>query len=391
MFSKIFLPLWMIGGFSLFLYSFTQVDLSLTISQASIFQQIQKSFQYIGWFNRPLSTYLYIGIIIYLFSLYVITLRNVRQNKLSPRQIWTVIIILAVVLIPSYNAFSYDLFNYIFDARIVTSYQLNPYEYKPLDFSSDPMLSFMRSTHRVYPYGPTWLITTVPLTFIGSEIFALNLLLFKTLGSLTFLGTVFFIKRIAENLKVKNIYLTVALFALNPLVLIEALVSSHNEIVMMFFAALSLYLLFINKKVFAALSLLFSIGIKFASLVLLPIFLLKIFFNKIDNKKQLQLAFFLSVIAVLITSLASGQNKNPEFQPWYLLLAAPFVGFYEKRIVWFIFAGVSLLALFSYVPFLYSGAWPSDIVMIKNVLIVIGAIFGVASYYIVKLKPFKIA
>lgn len=391
MLAKIILPLWILSAILIFLYSFTQVDLSLTLSQASIFQQVQKSFQYIGWFNRPLSTYLFLGLLLWLFTLFAITVRQVVQKKLSSKKIWTIIFAVTLILIPSYNAFSYDMFNYIFDARIVSNYGLSPYEYKPLDFPEDPMLSFMRSTHRVYPYGPTWLGLTVPLTFISNEIFAVSLLLFKTLSAVAFLGTIYFIKKIAERIKIKNINLAITLFALNPLVLIEGLVSSHNEIVMMFFAVFALYLLFANKKTWPFISLIISIGVKFATVILAPVFLLKLLRKNIEDKKIIEYIIFLSVIAVILTSVASGSNKNPEFQPWYLLLLAPFIGLYEKNIVQGLFIGLSFFALLSYVPFLYTGQWPENIVMIKNILIVVGLILGVITYFIKKKIRQKIA
>jgi hypothetical protein len=391
MLNKIILTLWITGGLFLFLYSFTQVDLSLTLSQASLWQTIQTKFQYVGWFNRPLSTYLYIGLLIYLFSLFLVTVWQTGKSKFSSKEVWTIIIFMAVILIPSYNAFSYDLFNYIFDARIVSNYNLNPYEYKPLDFAGDPMLSFMRSTHRVYPYGPTWLGITVPLTFISNEIFALSLILFKSLSALAYLGTAFFIKKIAENLKLKNVNLAVILFALNPLVIIESLVSSHNEIVMMFFAIFSLYLLFINKKIFSGLLMIISVGIKYATVVFIPIYLLKLVYRKIDNRKLIEYSLALSVIAIIATSLASGQNKGAEFQPWYLLLTAPFIGLIERKFVKFVFFGVCLFALFSYIPFLYNGLWPEDIVNFKNILVLGGLIFGLGAYYLAKTINSKIA
>lgn len=86
MLAKIILPLWILSAILIFLYSFTQVDLSLTLSQASIFQQVQKSFQYIGWFNRPLSTYLFLGLLLWLFTLFAITVRQVVQKKLSSKK-----------------------------------------------------------------------------------------------------------------------------------------------------------------------------------------------------------------------------------------------------------------------------------------------------------------
>src|SRR5258706_5338006 len=163
----------------LFFYSYTQVDLSLTLSRISIWQGIEKSFQYVGYFQRPLSTYLYSGILIALFVSYIFLLIAVHKNVLSRKTLWILIIGTAIVLTFSYNAFSYDLFNYIFDAKIITHYSQNPYMHMALDFPHDPMLSFMHWTQRTYPYGPAWLLVTAPLSFIGLQFFLPTFFLFK--------------------------------------------------------------------------------------------------------------------------------------------------------------------------------------------------------------------
>ena len=151
----------------LFLYSFTQVDLGLTLSRWSVEQVIEKFFQHIGYFNRPLSTSLYILILIFLFSFYLLFILLAQRKKITRRQVWFLLIGIAVILTFSYNAFSYDLFNYIFDAKIITYYHQNPYLHRALDYPGDPMLSFMHWTQRTYPYGPFWLVLTVPLSFLG--------------------------------------------------------------------------------------------------------------------------------------------------------------------------------------------------------------------------------
>jgi hypothetical protein len=125
--TKFFTLSWVLGSVLLFLYSYTQVDLSLTLSRASFLQTIQKSFQYVGWFNRSLSTFLYIILFLFLFLIYFWTLRLVQKNKIGHKQLWTVILIVTGIVVLSYNAFSYDLFNYIFDAKIVTFYNQNHY------------------------------------------------------------------------------------------------------------------------------------------------------------------------------------------------------------------------------------------------------------------------
>ena len=167
---KFFLGFQIFAVVSLFLYSFTQVDLGLTLSQASIIQTLQKSFQQIGFFNRPLSSALFIAVLISLFASYLGILYLSYKNKISRKIFWSLLLATTGILVFSYNAFSYDLFNYIFDAKIVTHYQQNPYFHKALDFPNDPMLSFMRWTHRLYPYGPAWLGITIPLSFAGLNI-----------------------------------------------------------------------------------------------------------------------------------------------------------------------------------------------------------------------------
>ena len=114
----------------LFLYSFTQVDLNLTLSQFSLWQIAQKFFQQIGYFNRSLSTSFYIIIVSLLFGFYFFFLSLASKNKISKKRVWLLTIISAIILSFSYNAFSYDVFNYMFDAKIITHYGQNPYLHK---------------------------------------------------------------------------------------------------------------------------------------------------------------------------------------------------------------------------------------------------------------------
>ncbi len=163
----------------LFIYSFTQVDLSLTFSQSSVWQVVQRSLQHVGYFQRPLATGIFLILLFLLFGFYILFLKLAEKNKISRKQLWFLIFTLTVVLTFSYNAFSYDLFNYIFDAKIVTHYQQNPYDHKALDYAGDPMLSFMRWTHRTYPYGPSWIALTIPLSYLGFGFFIVTFFVFK--------------------------------------------------------------------------------------------------------------------------------------------------------------------------------------------------------------------
>ena len=375
--NRILLIGWGIISFLLLFYSYTQVDLSLTLTGGSLIANIQHAFQYVGWFNRPLSTYLYIGILILLTTSFLWTIKQIVNKNLGAKSLFKVIYLIAGILLFSYIAFSYDMFNYIFDAKIVTFYRENPYLFKALDFPNDPMLSFMRSTHRVYPYGPTWLLLTVPISFIGFNIFTITFFLFKAMSAVSYVACAHLIYKIAKKLDLKSPILPVALFAFNPLVIIESLVSSHNEIVMMAFALLSVNLLLSNKRSLSIGSLIISIGTKYTTVFLLPIYILG-FINKkyLAAKFMVPIATILMVIAVIVTAASSGQNKNPEFQPWYLLSLAPFIVMYENIIVRSLFIGASIVVLFSYIPFLWSGSWPVDIVSLKVILLGAGIGLG---------------
>ncbi|MEM4230351.1 MAG: hypothetical protein QXF25_00530 [Candidatus Pacearchaeota archaeon] len=284
------------------------------------------------------------------------------------------IIITAIILSFSYNAFSYDLFNYIFDAKIITYYQQNPYFHKALDFPNDPMLTFMRWTHRIYPYGPLWLILTVPLSFIGSNLFLPTFFLFKILMSVSFLGTAYFIEKILNKVSPKDSLFGLAFFAFNPLVIIEGLVSSHNEIPMMFFALSSFYLFINGKNIFSWILLIISAGIKFVTILIFPIYLLYYFYMKKKFSFQVfaNIIIFLMIIGVIIATIRTN------YQPWYLLTVISFASLIGKKkyILIPVFV-ISFFSLSTYIPFLLKGDWNYPVPQILFWLIAFGIIFSI--------------
>jgi hypothetical protein len=347
----------------LFLYSFTQVDLSLTLSRWSIWQVIQKYFQHIGYFQRPLSSFLFSGIMLLLFFFYLMILRGINKGKILRKNVWFLIIATTVILTFSYNAFSYDLFNYIFDAKIVTYYHQSPYLQKALDYLSDPMLSFMHWTHRLYPYGPVWLGLTVPLSFIGMQVFLPTFFLFKMLISASFLGTVYYLGKIIQKTSSRDGLFETAFFALNPLVIIESLVSVHNDMAMMFLAVIGIYLLVSQKYIRSIILLVLSIGVKFATAFMLPIYTLVLYLQKKKKTINWQPLFIWTAILMIIPIILASYRTN--FQPWYLLNILPFAALSSRRYYVFIPSVIiSLFASFEYLPFLYSGNWNNPIPLI---------------------------
>lgn len=361
--KKLIFFLYFIVLSSLFFYSFTQIDLNLTLSKVSFWFALQDFFQHIGYFKRSLSTVFYFLIVLSLFIFYIIFLKQAWNRKLKEKDLFILTVVTAGILFLSYSAFSYDVFNYMFDAKIVTNYGQNPYIHKALDYPNDPWINFMRWTHRTYPYGPSWLIFTIPLSYIGFQYFLPTLYLFKMLMVASYLGSVYFLYKTLKIVYKENAIFGTIFFALNPLVVIESLVSAHNDIVMIFFAVLGVYFLISKQKVKSIISILVSGGVKFAALFVLPVFLLKMFSGKIKIKfsweKFFLISFFLMTISIIAASIRT------QFQPWYLLYVFPFASFFAGKYLMIIpFMLISFAALLLYVPFLYFGNWDPPVPMI---------------------------
>jgi hypothetical protein len=374
-------------SFFLLLYSFTQIDLGFNLANIPVLVTIQKAMQQIGYFNRPLSTFLYLALLAILYGYYAFFLSISKNKLLSVKNFWIVLIFSSLILTASYNAFSYDLFNYIFDAKILSHYGLNPYSYRAMDFPGDPMLGFMHWTHRTYPYGPVWLALTAPLYFLGFSNFLPTQMLFKLLIGGSFLGSVYFIGEILKKINSKNVLFGMVLFAFNPLVLIEATVSSHNDIVMMFFALASLYFLVSKKKIRSILFLVLSIGTKFATIFLLPVYIYHWYSERykkaISWEKFFAYCMMMLAVALVLVSLRT------TFQPWYLFYLLPLAPFLsERRIIIAPVFILTLAALLNYVPYLYIGNWNAPI---PNILLSINifAVILTAFTFLMQMRGIK--
>lgn len=356
----------------LFFYSFTQIDLGLSFGQASIWQSLQKSFQQVGYFNRPLSTLLFVLIISGMFAYYIYFLVQAHRKRIKIKDIWVLIGFTSGILAFSYNAFSYDLFNYIFDAKIITFYHQNPYLHKALDYPMDPMLSFMHWTHRLYPYGPFWLALTAPLSFSGLNIFLLTFFLFKFFIAGCFLGSVYLIYKINQKINPDNAIFNTVLFGLNPLVIIESLISSHNDIVMVFFALFGLYVYLVKNKLIGIVLVFLSSMIKIPTAALILPLIINIF--PLGRYKLSNDRFILWVAMLSIGGIIYSMTKL-EIQPWYFLWVIPFVSLlkFNKYVSVLVF-GISLGLLLRYVPYLYYGNWEGIGVSLRNGLTVVSAL-----------------
>jgi hypothetical protein len=352
-FCMILIIFYAIISFGLFLYSYTQVDLSLTLSRVGFFQTVQKAFQYIGYYNRPFSTVLFVLLVLAFCALYVITLRAISRKRLNIKQLWMIIGAVGILLVLSYPAFSYDFFNYMFTAKTVLVYQKNPYTVIPLQFTGvEPWLSFMHWTHLPSAYTPFWILLTLPSYFFGFGFFLLIMWNIKVLVALAFFLTAYYIGKILEIVEPKHKALGIAIFALNPLIIIETLVSGHNDIVMMALGLGAIYLFLKRNYLLSYLLLALSVASKLMTLVLYPVAFLG------WNRKLALAAMLVGFVAVL---------TQREVLGWYWVWIVPFVALLPSvmELVW-LSLGVSVGLLLRYAPFLFYGHWDAPVPTIKE-------------------------
>ena len=354
--EKVLLGLWSLFSLCLFFYSFTQIDLGLVVSRYPFFYSIEQAFQYIGYFRRDISVQLYAGILLFGFSLFAYTLKATIKQQLSEKGVGIIVVIASCVLAFSYNAFSYDFFNYIFDAKILTHYHLNPYEYKALDFPADPMLGFMHWTHRTYPYGPVWLMLTVPLSFIANNIFIITFFLLKLLTLSIYLLFGWYFYQTAKIIQEKHALFSTVFLLLNPLFLVEFLVSGHNDSSMLAFGFMGIYYLLKKRQILGYLWLFISIGVKFATVFLLPAFIFASIILVLKNRFPMNRFLYFATAGMVVAFIAVCYRTV--YEPWYLIYVLPLVLLLKRKKEYGIGAFlISVLGLLYYVPYLFAGSW----------------------------------
>ncbi|HEV2654006.1 MAG TPA: hypothetical protein VGT82_03580, partial [Ktedonobacteraceae bacterium] len=156
------------------------------------------------------------------------------------------------VLIPVVT--SQDLSSYIIYARMAVLYHLNPLSTSPQSIASDPLYAHLYWTNQPSAYGPMWTIITCILQWItdlfstnnvAAMVLALRLLglcahLFSTLLVWSITGQ---LQELHEVIAPKMRVRATLAFAWNPLLLFEACVNAHNDIIMLPFLLLAIWLL----------------------------------------------------------------------------------------------------------------------------------------------------
>ena len=341
------------------IFSFVLTDPNLFLLKSDLFI----SFQTYLWKNfLPLQnfrTIFYGALIILLFINYLLILKNWQKLNLNFRtNFWKFLIIISLPLIFSYNALSYDLFNYIFNAKMVIEFGANPHIQTAINFPDEPMLRFMNNVHTPAPYGYGWTALSILPYLAGLGKFLSTFIVFKLFAFLSLLLTLLILEKFFK----KTNYSKLALLFLNPLFLIEILSSAHNDLWMLIPALLAIYLstnLQKNKlfKIYLIIILMaISVSIKYATIVLSPFVIYLIFKNKLGKLGKFPYIFDIMSLALFLPLLT---ERSRYFLPWYLIWSLIFVPLIKNKIFRNLLITFSLSAMLRYLPWLYYLPWMS--------------------------------
>lgn len=297
-----------IFGYSIFIFVFIFFSYLFIDQNLFYLKFLYTNFDHL---NRLLTSIFYTLSVSVFFCFYLVVIYLFKKNVLALKDI-KILFLISCTLIFSYPAMlSFDIFNYLATAKVFFFYKENPYIIMPNAFINDPLLLFMHAPNKTALYGPAWLLLSSLPFFWGFGSFLLTLLTFKLFILLFFIGTLYMIQKLAVN------KYSIILFALNPLVLIETLVSGHNDIVMVFLCLVAFYYLKQKKLIISIVLLLLSILIKYATIVLLPVFLLVIYQWYIKKKIVWGKIYLLSIIFMFTIFFLSFLRE--EIYPWYAL------------------------------------------------------------------------
>jgi len=296
---------------------------------------------YISWGqNFKLTiTLIWIILIILLSAIQIYLFSSKILTKFSLKKLFVFAFIAALISSFSYNFLSSDIFTYLFAGKIATFFHTNPYLVLPKHFVGqelwlqftlwiDKVYYFIGPYEITYRYGPVFLFySLIPFFIFTANRFLGVYFGLKILNLIVFMLCGWLLLKI--NKFNKKIF---AVWFFNPLLLLELLVNSHNDLLMIFLFFLAVFLISLKQKKWGIIAFILSIATKFATA---PLFF--IFFTK---EKIKQILFKIAGFGILFYFAL-----NPLYSWYYswVYLVFPFTN--VKKRTWILFFILQLILI----------------------------------------------
>ena len=226
--------------------------------------------------NKTISTYIYLGLLGLMIILYYKMIQNKKEFK-DIKAFLKYVVIISCIFLFMIPWTSSDIFYYMGVGEIDSVYGQNPYYVTIRKFSNENEEKLESDSILKQGNANVWADTTVVYGPIAQLIFKIctaisfkniNMcwLIFKLINVLVHIFNCYLIYKLTGKLKFSIIY------GLNPFVLLEFVGMIHNDIIVVFFVLLTLYFLYKKKNIyFSLICLALATGIKYFTVLLLPI------------------------------------------------------------------------------------------------------------------------
>lgn len=419
---RFFLVMYSVLLFIYSIFSYSLTDPNLVLSQWSPYWSFQQWMWQTFFHNSHLLTYTYVFIIVGLFFIYREVIRKLTLSSLeyqkTDKEYLFLYLLLIVPILGAYNALSHDVFNYIFNAKMLLFYHANPHEVVALNYPNDLWLRFMHNTHTTAPYGYGWtFLSVIPFEF-GFGKFITTWLAFRFWSLLSIVALYFALQYAAKVFWGRKLQAhELAIVFLNPLFVIEILGNMHNDVWMMAPAIFSIAcftslspskLPQLKQLLLGIVTLCFSISIKWATLVLVPLVVvilleknyllrlarylaerlpvLKMLSAQLLTKLESQLYRFIPLIASLLLFIPLFTERSQQFLPWYLIWVLVWLPFVEVKFWRNTVLIFSISSLLRYLPWLWTGGFEGNVILWQKLI----TWLPVLVFILWKLLPLKI-
>lgn len=219
-----------------------------------------------------------------------------KKFKLSFWFLASLGILFRLLFLPAIPNLSQDFYRFLWDGRLLAQ-SISPYLFTPDMYFNEISASLgiiVPQANELYQgmgalsaghfsnYPPVnQFFFTIAAMFAGKSISS-SVIVLRVIIILADIGILYFGKKMLEklNLPIKNIFW----YFLNPFIIIELTGNLHFEGIMLFFFVWALYLLFQEKRIWAAVLIGISISVKLIPLLFLPLFF-KSFLNYNNTPK----------------------------------------------------------------------------------------------------------
>jgi alpha-1,6-mannosyltransferase len=180
------------------------------------------------------------------------------------------VVVLHVAFFLAPPLLSTDVFNYIDYARLGALHGLDPYIHGPVAAPHDPAFLLTAWRYRGDAYGPLFTIASYPLAYAS---IATALWAFKAVAALASIGCVALIWTMARRLG-RPPALAIAVFGLNPLLLVWTVGGAHNDLIMLALALAASCLMLIGREAAGGAALVAAAAVKATAGIALPFMLI---------------------------------------------------------------------------------------------------------------------